>query len=85
MNEKIVWITKVISRNFITDFISNANNILGGRLKSYEKMIDKTLIEVNSEFNKKYPLAKDIRMEITEFTNGAMAIIIHGVIKDEHE
>ena len=79
--ERIVWVTKVISRNFVTDFLSSLKNIIGGRLKSYEEMIDRTLSEVSKEFYKKYPRAKDIRIEFTEFTGGAMAITIHGVIK----
>ena len=81
--EKIVWKTKVISRNFMTDFISNAKNIIGGQLKSYEKMIDRTLESVTEEFYKEYSQAKDIRIEFTEFTGGAMAITVHGVINVE--
>ena len=81
MKEKIVWVSKVVSRNFMSDFMSNVKNILGGRLKSYEKMLDKGLSDAQEEFAEKYPTAVDVRMEISEFTNGAMAIIIHGVIK----
>ncbi len=78
--EKIVWITRVISRNFVSDFIAEAKNILGGKLKTYEKMLDNSLKEVTKEFYKKYPEAKQLRIEFTEFTNGSLAIIVHGVI-----
>jgi len=81
--EKIVWVTKVISRNFMSDFIANAINILGGRLKTYEKMLDLSLNSSVEEFYKKYPGAKQIRIEFTEFTNGALAIMVHGVIEIE--
>ncbi|GAH12082.1 unnamed protein product, partial [marine sediment metagenome] len=57
--EKIVWKVKVMSRNFMTDAISGWKNIIGGRLKAYEKMIDNTLESVSKEFYKEYPTAKD--------------------------
>jgi len=78
--EKIVWVIKVISRNFVSDFIAKCKNILGGRLQTYEKMLDKSLREVTEEFYKKYPNATQVRIEFTEFTNGVLAIIVHGVI-----
>ena len=78
--EKIVWVTKVVSRNFMSDFVANAKNILGGRLKTYEKMLNNSLDEVTKEFYNKYPNATQVRIEFTEFTNGALAIIVHGVI-----
>ena len=78
--EKIVWKTKVMSRNFVTDFLSNAKNIIGGRLKSYERMINRTLESVSEEFYEAFPGARDIRIEFTEFTIGAIAVTIHGVI-----
>lgn len=81
MTEKIVWVTRVISRNFVSDFFSQLKNIIGGRLKNYEKMIDETLKEITDEFHRTYPQAKDIRVEFTEFSNQALAIIVHGVIK----
>ena len=80
--ERIVWITKVISRNFVSDFIAHAKNILGGRLKTYEKMLDNSLKQVTSEFYEKYPEAKQVRIEFTEFTSGALAVIVHGVVVD---
>jgi len=81
--EKIVWKVKVMSRNFMTDMFSNWKNIIGGRLKAYEKMIDTTLESVSEDFYKEFPNAKDIRIEFTEFTGGAVAVTIHGVINVE--
>ena len=43
-------------------------------------MLNKNLIEITEEFYKKYPQAEQIRIEFTEFTQGALAIIVHGVI-----
>ncbi len=81
--EKIVWITRIISKNFMTDFVAHAKNILGGRLKSYENMLNNSLTEVVDEFYSTYPQAKQVRIEFTEFTQGALAIIVHGVLNVE--
>ena len=80
--ERIVWITRIISKNFMTDFIANVKNILGVRLKSYERMLDNSLKECVDEFYIKYPKAKQVRIEFTEFTAGALAVIVHGVVED---
>jgi len=82
--EQIVWVTKVVSRNVVSDFLSNLKNIVGGRLKSYERMIDNQLKEVTKEFHHKYPESKEVRIEFTEFTQGALAIIVHGVVNVSH-
>lgn len=82
MKEQIVYTCRVVSRNFVTDWMSGIKNISGGRLIAYEKMLTETLKDSNHEFTQKYPEATQIRMEITEFTSGALAIIIHGVIKN---
>jgi len=37
----IVYKNRVWSKNFISDFGMKLKNIVGGRLKSYEKMMDK--------------------------------------------
>jgi len=58
--ERIVWITKVISRNFVSDFIAKAKNILGGRLHTYEKLLDNSLKDVTKEFYQKYPTATQV-------------------------
>tara|TARA_Y100000310_G_scaffold265643_1_gene276804 strand:- start:217 stop:471 length:255 start_codon:yes stop_codon:yes gene_type:complete len=83
--EKIVWIVRIISKNFMSDFIANVKNILGGRLKGYEKMLDDSLREIVEEFYEKYPNASQVRIEFTEFTQGALAVIVHGVIKNGDE
>ena len=80
--EKIVWITRIISRNFMSDFLANAKNILGGRLKNYEKMLNNSLKTVVDEFYEKYPKARQVRIEFTEFTQGALAVIVHGVVEN---
>ena len=74
----IVWKTRIISMNFISDFLSNIKNIIGGRLTNYEKVIDEQIKEAIDDFGKEYPKAKNVSMRIQEFTTGALIIVIHG-------
>lgn len=45
METKQITITKVVSRNFIMDFVSKFQNMVGLNLTSYEKMIKTKLKE----------------------------------------
>jgi uncharacterized protein YbjQ (UPF0145 family) len=76
--KKIVWVTRVSSRNYISDFGASFKNIIGGRLKTYEKMIDEGIKEATEELISKYPDAEDIKFQINEFSNQAISIIVYG-------
>jgi len=80
---KIVWKTKVNSRNFVSDFGANIQNIIGGRLKTYESMIDLSIKEATDELIKENPKVTDIKMQITEFANASIAVIVYGVVNDQ--
>jgi uncharacterized protein YbjQ (UPF0145 family) len=80
MKRKLVWITKVQSRNFVTDFGASLKNIIGGRLRSYEKMTNEAIEEAQLELFSKHPLVEDIKMQITEFTNKSVMVTIYGTI-----
>lgn len=74
--DKSIRIYKVVSRNFIEDIIARFQNIFGFNLKGYEKMIERGMQQIQDEL-------KDTRLawyryEITELTNGAMAILLYG-------
>jgi uncharacterized protein YbjQ (UPF0145 family) len=79
----IVHKTIVQSRNFITDFGERVKNIVGGRLKAYEEMIDFGINQANTALMKEYPNAHDLRLEITEFSNSSIAITLYGVVDDD--
>ena len=71
--------TKVITRNFIQDFINSVRNFLGADLPNYEERI-------NGAIRYLYGRIDDLkitwyRLEITEITDGAVAIIIYGEYK----
>lgn len=76
---KSIHITKVVSKDFLTDFFTRIQNMFGVNLTSYEKMIDKGMKQIKDELgNKKM---KWYRYEISELTSGAMAIVFYGETK----
>lgn len=79
---KIVWKTKVNSINFVSDFTANIRNIIGGRMKSYEKMVDVAIKQATDELIKENPKVSDIKMQITEFSNASIAVTVYGVVYD---
>lgn len=70
--------TKVVSRDFITDFISKFQNLVGSNLTGYEKMVNKGMKQLQTELHKKNVKLKWFRYEITQLTNGAVSITIYG-------
>ena len=74
----MITIQKVVSRNFILDFVTTIQNLLGKNLTIYEKMVDKGINQVKAELKQKNIKMKWYRYEITQLTNGAVAIIFYG-------
>lgn len=74
----MITIQKVVTRNFIFDFITKIQNILGLNLTVYEKMIAKGMKQIQDELKNKNIKLKWYRYEISQLTNGALAIIIYG-------
>ena len=75
---KHITIAKVVSRSFIGDFISTIQNFLGKNLTQYQKMIDKGMKQIKDEINQKRIKVDWYRYEISQLTNGAMAIVFYG-------
>lgn len=73
-----VTIIKVVSRNFIMDFVAKFQNLVGLNLESYEKMVDKGIQQIQDELANKNIKLKWYRYEITQLTNGAIAIMLYG-------
>jgi uncharacterized protein YbjQ (UPF0145 family) len=78
---KVIHKTRVVSKNFIHDIINKFRNILGLRLKSYEKMIEIAEDEILKEVQDNKIEFKWFRFEITQLTNGAVAINFYGEVK----
>ena len=75
---ELVWVTRIYTKDFVTDFLQSLKNIIGGRLKSYEKMVDKCIEDTWTEFKKKYNGAKNLRTDIEHLTTGAILVTITG-------
>ena len=71
-------ITKVLSRNFIMDWIAKFQNMVGMNLTSYEKMVKKGTTQIEVELKKNKINLKWYRYEITQLTNGAVSITLYG-------
>lgn len=73
-----ITITKVVSRNFIMDFVAKFQNMVGENLTSYEKMVERGMKQIQEEIKLKQIRFKWYRYEITQLTNGAVSITIYG-------
>ena len=74
----MITITKVVTKNFIMDFVARIQNLVGVNIKSYEDMVQKGIDQIQVELKKKRIKLKWYRYEITQLTNGAMAIMLYG-------
>ena len=77
-----ITITKVVSRNFIMDFVSKLQNMVGLNLTSYEKMIQKGISQIEEEVKQRKTKLKWFRYEISQLSNGAMAIMFYGEVEE---
>jgi len=71
-------ITKVVSRNFIMDFVARFQNIVGANLTSYEKMVERGMDQIREELENNNIKLEWYRFEITQLTNGAISITMYG-------
>ena len=82
MKNKSFSITKVVSKNFVSDFIAHFQNLIGKNLTGYEKMVSKATEQCWAEVKKrKIKKVAWHRFEITQLTNGAVAIMMYGEAK----
>ena len=73
-----IKIVKVVTRNFVVDFISKIQNLFGFNLTAYEKMIETAYKQIDEEIkNKRYKLDW-YRYEITQLNNGAIVVMMYG-------
>jgi len=74
----MITITKVVSKNIILDWYSGIQNVLGMNLTNYEKMVEKGVNQIKTELAKRNIKLKWYRYQITQFSNGGMAIMLYG-------
>lgn len=75
---KNITIQKVVSKNFIVDILASFQNMFGLNIKGYEDMINKGVKQIEEELKSKGIKLKWYRYEISQLTNGAMAIMLYG-------
>ena len=75
---KPITITKVVSSNFIKDWIAKFQNMVGKNLNFYEGMVQKAISQIQQEIKEKDLQIKWYRYETTQLTNGAIMVMFYG-------
>ena len=70
-------ITRVVTKDIVTDSFQGLRNFFGMRLRGYEKVLQKNTKEMLEEMNLKYNV-KWFRMIVNPLTNGSAMIILYG-------
>ena len=75
---RTVFIVRVMTKDMISDFFARFRSIIGGRVKSYERLIQETLEEMEKELRKKYPNVQNLRLGTTEMISDGAELILYG-------
>ena len=70
-------LTRVVTRDLITDSFQGIRNMFGLRLRGYEKVISRNVNELFKEMDLRYKV-EWFRLIINPLTNGSAMIIIYG-------
>ena len=71
-------ITKVYTKNIVTDSFQSIRNIFGLRLRGYENMINSATNEIIKEMNIRYRNIEWFRLSINPLIKGSVMITIYG-------
>ena len=71
-------ISRVITKDIITDMFQGLRNFFGLRLRGYENMINKNTKELIEEMNLKYKNIDWWRLSINPLTKGSAMITVFG-------
>ncbi len=77
MENKKFSITRVVTKDIITDSFQGLRNFFGMRLRGYEGMLNKHITEVMEEAELQYRISW-FRLSINPLTNGSCMITIYG-------
>lgn len=77
-------ITRVVTRDIVTDSFQALRNFFGLRLRGYEKKLDKTIKEITEEMELKY-VVKWHRLIVNPLTNGSAMVILYGEGTEKYE
>jgi hypothetical protein len=70
-------ITKVFTKNIVTDSFQSIRNIFGLRLRGYERMINQCTKEALEEMNIRYKV-KWYHMSINPLVKGSVMVTVYG-------
>ena len=70
-------ITRVVTKDLITDSFQGIRNLFGLRLRGYEKMLNKNIKEIMEQAEIEYTI-KWFRLSINPLTNGSAMITVYG-------
>jgi hypothetical protein len=76
-------LTRVYTKNIITDSFQGIRNIFGLRLRGYEAMINQGTKELINLAETKYKNISFWKLNINPLTNGSVMITIYGEYKHE--
>ena len=76
--DKMYWVCKVVTRNFVMDIVAGVQNFLGLNLTSYEKMIKEGLGSIREKMREDGVVLSWYRVETSQLTNGSVAIVLYG-------
>jgi len=77
MNKEKFNVTRVVTKDIITDSFQGLRNLFGLRLRGYEQVLKKHLKEMTAEMEIKYKVDW-YRIIINPLTNGSAMIIFYG-------
>jgi len=78
MKTKQFTITRVVTKNIVTDSFQGIRNLFGLRLRGYEGMINSATKSVIDEMNFRYPKVKWWRLSINPLAKGSVMVTIYG-------
>jgi len=78
ITDKQITIVKVVTKNFVMDIVAQIQNLFGFNLRSYENMITNAKNQIQTELKNNNITMKWYRYEITQLTNGAIAVLFYG-------
>ena len=76
-------ITRVVTRNIVTDSFQSIRNMFGLRLRGYELMISQTIREIMELSKELYPNQKWHRLIVNPLGNNSCMIILYGEFNEQ--
>ena len=82
---KTVFKVRVVTKDVVSDMFARFRSIIGGRVKSYEKVIQEALEDAYNELKSEYPNVKNVRFGTTEMISDGAEIVVYGEVEDNEK